>query len=81
MLRETDLMERRVQVINIIRNKVPIPIPDADTVIETGDKLICYGDLLQMRSMMEEESRRRRERRNIQKRKKEKVPQKDDERT
>ncbi|MBL6764741.1 MAG: 30S ribosomal protein S6--L-glutamate ligase [Verrucomicrobiae bacterium] len=81
MLRETDLMERRVQVINIIRNKVPIPIPDADTVIETGDKLICYGDLLQMRSMMEEESRRRRERRNIQKRKKEKVPKKDDERT
>ncbi|WP_193212296.1 30S ribosomal protein S6--L-glutamate ligase [Luteolibacter marinus] len=57
-LRETNLMENRIQVLNIIRNKVPIPIPDGDTLIETGDKLICYGDLLHMRSMMESERKR-----------------------
>ena len=57
-LRETDLMENRIQVLNIIRNKVPTPIPDGDTVIETGDRLICYGDLLQMRTMMESEKAR-----------------------
>ena len=57
-LRETNLMENRIQVLNIIRNKVPIPIPDGDTIIETGDKLICYGDLLHMRTMMESEKRR-----------------------
>lgn len=69
-LRETDLTARRIQVINIIRNKVPIPIPDGDTVIETGDKLICYGDLRELRGMMEEENRRRKEHRRLKKRKK-----------
>lgn len=69
-LRETDLTARRIQVINIIRNKVPIPIPDGGTVIENGDKLICYGDLKELRGMMEEENRRRKERRKLKKRKK-----------
>jgi len=62
-LRDTDFTQRRIQVLNIIRNKVPIPIPDGDTVIETGDKLICYGDLLELRIMMEEEHKRKRKRR------------------
>lgn len=57
-LRETDFSQRRIQVLNIIRNKAPTPNPDGDTVIEAGDKLICYGDLLELRGMMEEERKR-----------------------
>ncbi len=51
-LRETDLTERRIQVISIMRNKTPIPIPDGDTILEGDDKLLCYGDLLELRSLM-----------------------------
>jgi len=51
-LRETDLSERRIQVISIMRNKTPIPIPDGDTVLESDDKLLCYGDVLELRSLM-----------------------------
>ena len=58
-LRETDLMQNGIQVLTIIRNKVPIPNPTAETVIETGDKLICYGDLLNMRTMMAAEKSKR----------------------
>ncbi|MCB1226327.1 MAG: 30S ribosomal protein S6--L-glutamate ligase [Verrucomicrobiales bacterium] len=58
-LRDTDLMASHIQVLTILRNKTPIPNPNGDTVIETGDKLICYGDLLHMRSLMEQETRRR----------------------
>ena len=54
-LKETDLRDNRIQVLNIIRNKVPTPSPDGETVIVTGDRLICYGDLLKMRTMMESE--------------------------
>lgn len=64
-LRETDLMANKIQVLNIIRNKVPIPIPDGDTLIETGDKLICYGDLLHMRTMMESEKKRQKKARRL----------------
>jgi ribosomal protein S6--L-glutamate ligase len=58
-LRETDLMTNGIQVLTIIRNKVPVPNPNADTRIETGDKLICYGDLLNMRTMMAAEKSHR----------------------
>jgi ribosomal protein S6--L-glutamate ligase len=51
-LRKTDLTDRRIQVISIMRNKTPIPIPDGDTVLQNGDKLLCYGDLLELRSLM-----------------------------
>ena len=60
---DTDLARRRIQVLNIVRNKVPKPIPDGDTVIETGDKLICYGDLLELRGMMEQERQRQKKQR------------------
>lgn len=52
LLRETDLRDRRIQVISIMRHKTPIPIPDGDTVLQNGDKLLCYGDLLELRSLM-----------------------------
>ncbi len=51
-LRDTDLRERRIQVISITRNKTPIPIPDGDTVLHGDDKVLCYGDLLELRSLM-----------------------------
>lgn len=51
-LADTDLRERRIQVLCILRRKSPIPIPDGDTVVETGDKLLCYGDLLELRGLL-----------------------------
>lgn len=71
-LRDTDFSQRRIQVLNIIRNKVPTPNPDGDTVIENGDKLICYGDLLELRGMMEEERKREQSERKKRKAKKKK---------
>ncbi len=59
MLRETDLAKRRIQVLSISRHKVPIPIPDGDTVIEQGDKLLCYGDLRELRALMQNEQDQR----------------------
>lgn len=75
-LRDTDFSQRRIQVLNIIRNKVPTPNPDGDTVIENGDKLICYGDLLELRGMMEEERKREQSERKKRKAKKKKAAKK-----
>lgn len=54
-LRDTDLIQRHIQVLSINRHKVPIPIPNGNTVIETGDKLLCYGDLRELRALMQTE--------------------------
>ena len=51
-LRDTDLSRRRIQVLSILRSKMPIALPDGDTVLLKGDKLLCYGDLLELRGLM-----------------------------
>jgi ribosomal protein S6--L-glutamate ligase len=51
-LRETDLRHRNIQVISITRRRTPIPNPRADTVIQEGDKLLCYGELRELRRLM-----------------------------
>ena len=51
-LRDTDLRDRGIQVISITRHRVPIPNPHADTVIQEGDQLLCYGDLRELRALM-----------------------------
>lgn len=51
-LRDTDLRSRSIQVISITRHAKPIPNPQADTEIQEGDKLLCYGDLRELRGLM-----------------------------
>lgn len=51
-LRDTDLRKRNIQIISITRHRKPIPNPSAETVIHEGDKLLCYGDLRELRALM-----------------------------
>jgi len=51
-LRNTDLRKKSIQVISITRHRKPIPNPHADTMIQEGDKLLCYGDLRELRGLI-----------------------------
>lgn len=51
-LRETDLSRRNIHVMSITRQLATIPNPRGDETIRTGDVLLCYGNLHEMRSMM-----------------------------
>ncbi len=51
-LRDTDLRSRNIQIISMTRRGKPIPIPSAATMIREGDKLLCYGDLRELRALM-----------------------------
>ncbi|MFT4590422.1 MAG: ribosomal protein S6--L-glutamate ligase, partial [Candidatus Binatia bacterium] len=53
-LRDANLTERNIQVISITRNQTVIPNPKGDIVIETGDKLLCYGELRELRALIRE---------------------------
>ena len=61
-LRDTHLTERGIHVLHIIRQKVVIPNPRGGDIINTGDLLLCYGDLAQLRAMMPAPSKPRRRR-------------------
>ena len=52
ILRDTPLSERRIYVLTITRFDSIIPQPKAEDIIQTGDILLCYGDLHELRSMM-----------------------------
>ncbi len=56
-LRETSLSERNIHVMSITRQQVVIPNPKGDEVIRTGDVLLCYGDLHELRVMMPQQRR------------------------
>jgi ribosomal protein S6--L-glutamate ligase len=51
-LRDLHLLERRIQVIHITRQKSIIPNPKGDTVLLPADELLCYGDLRELRLLM-----------------------------
>jgi hypothetical protein len=51
-LRETDLRSRRIQDISIMRNRTPIPTAGRNTLLKGGDKLLCDGNLLELRARM-----------------------------
>ncbi len=53
-LRDTDLAQRNINVISITRPEMVIPNPRGDEVIHTGDLLLCFGDLHELRTMMPE---------------------------
>ncbi len=51
-LRDANLTARNIQVISITRNQVVTPNPKGDVVIEEGDKLLCYGELRELRALI-----------------------------
>ena len=62
-LRDTDLRARNILVVSIIRANQVVPNPRGSDVIETGDKLLCYGEFQQLRSLVRERPKKKRRRR------------------
>lgn len=61
-LRESNLSGRNIQVISITRNRIVIPNPKGDVVILSGDKLLCYGELRELRSLIPKTLKKRKKR-------------------
>ncbi len=58
---ETGLLEKDINVLTLYRGSKVIPNPRRDRVLESGDKLLCFGKLESMREMVPARTRRRRE--------------------
>ncbi|MDO7882960.1 RimK family alpha-L-glutamate ligase [Antiquaquibacter soli] len=58
-LGDTNLAERDITVLTVHRGATVIPNPKRSTVLEAGDRLLCFGKLEEMRSMIPERRRRR----------------------
>ncbi len=59
-INETGLAESDVNVLTLYRGAKVIPNPRAERVLEAGDKLLCFGKLEAMRSMIPARTLRRR---------------------
>ena len=57
---ETKLKEQDINVLTLYRGNKVIPNPRADRVLEPDDKLLCYGKLESMRTMVPVKTRRQR---------------------
>lgn len=62
-LRETALRDRDVLVLSIDRNGVAIPNPAGDQEMLPGDRLLCYGKLLTLKTLVPPKPKRRRKKR------------------
>lgn len=51
-LREAPLEKRHIHVLSITRGNEVIPNPGADEMIRTGDLLLCYGELAELRNFV-----------------------------
>ena len=58
-LGDTGLWERDITVLTVHRGASVIPNPRKGVVLEAGDRLLCFGKLEEMRSMIPERRRRR----------------------
>ncbi len=58
-LGDTGLAERDITVLTVHRGSTVIPNPRKSVVLEAGDRLLCFGKLDEMRSMVPERRRRR----------------------
>jgi ribosomal protein S6--L-glutamate ligase len=58
-LGDTGLWERDITVLTVHRGTTVIPNPRKGVVLEAGDRLLCFGKLEEMRSMIPERRRRR----------------------
>lgn len=59
-IKETKLAEQDINVLTLYRGAKVIPNPNSTRVLEPGDKLLCFGKLESMRSMIPTKTRRRR---------------------
>ncbi len=57
---ETALSERGINVLTLYRGTTVIPNPKHERVLESGDRLLCFGKLESMRDMVPARARRRR---------------------
>ena len=57
---DTRLAEQDINVLTLYRGSKVIPNPRKDRILEADDKLLCYGKLESMRSMVPVKTRRRR---------------------
>ncbi len=57
---ETNLAESDINVLTLYRGSKIIPNPKGSRVLEPGDKLLCFGKLESMRSMVPARTRRKR---------------------
>lgn len=58
-LGDSGLSERDITVLTVHRGSTVIPNPRKSVVLEAGDRLLCFGKLEEMRSMIPERRRRR----------------------
>ena len=59
-IRETQLEEKDINVLNLYRGPKTIPNPKPSRVLEANDKLLCFGKLEAMRGMIPSKARKRR---------------------
>ena len=59
-IKETQLSEQDINVLTLYRGNKVIPNPRRDRVLEPEDKLLCYGKLESMRTMVPVKTRRQR---------------------
>ena len=59
-IKGTQLSEQDINVLTLYRGNKVIPNPRSDRVLEPDDKLLCYGKLESMRTMVPAKTRRRR---------------------
>jgi len=59
-LGESGLWERDITVLTLHRGTTVIPNPRKGTMLEASDRLLCFGKLDEMRTMIPERQRRRR---------------------
>ena len=59
-IKETQLSEQDINVLTLYRGNKVIPNPRSDRILEPDDKLLCYGKLEAMRTMVPVKTRRRR---------------------
>ena len=59
-IRETKLLEQDINVLTLYRGNKVIPNPRTDRLLESDDKLLCYGKLESMRTMVPVKTRRQR---------------------
>lgn len=58
-LGESGLVDRDITVLTLHRGTTVIPNPKKGTILEAGDRLLCFGKLDEMRSMVPERRKRR----------------------
>jgi ribosomal protein S6--L-glutamate ligase len=59
-IEETELSEQDINVLTLYRGHKIIPNPKPTRILESDDKLLCYGKLESMRGMIPPKTRRRR---------------------